>query len=173
MVKIIPFDPQFHENEYIRMNIELLSWYRDELLENYNVDSEAEIGQTTEEYVKENTHIFTSLHPPKGIIFIVDVDGDIAGTGAIKKYRDSMGEIKRMYIRPKYRGNGYSKKLINKLLETGYEYGWSSFILDTPKFANAAQGLYRSVGFQEREPYPESEVPPMWIPYWMYMEKRE
>ena len=171
MVNIIPYDPQAHEDDYLLLNVELLGWYRDQLYEKYNVDTEAVIGQTIEEYVAENTGNLVSLHSPDGVIYIVEVDGEIAGTGAIKKFRGSIGEIKRMYIRPKFRENGYSKLLINKLLQTGNDYGWSSFILDTPQFAYAAHGLYRSVGFLERGPYPESEVPPTLAQYWMYMEK--
>jgi GNAT superfamily N-acetyltransferase len=171
MVNVVRFDPAKHTDEYVKMNIELMSGYRDQLLEQYSIDSEAMQGQTVETYVKENTEFLTSLKPPIGIIYIIEIDGKIAGTGAIKKFRESFGEIKRMYVRPEFRGNGYRKLLMKKLLETGREYGWRSFILDTPKFAYAAHGLYRSVGFNDREPYPESEVPQPFIPYWMYMEK--
>jgi GNAT superfamily N-acetyltransferase len=172
MVNFVQFDPIKHEEKYIKLNIELLNWYKDQLLEHYNVDTVLELGQTVEEYVAENTDFLTSLKPPEGIIYILEVDEEVAGTGAVKRFRDSQGELKRMYIRPKFRGKGYGKLLINKLLQTGNEYGWISFILDTPRFAYAAHGLYRSVGFVERGPYPESEAPKIWTKYWMYMEKK-
>jgi ribosomal protein S18 acetylase RimI-like enzyme len=51
--------------------------------------------------------------------------------------------------------------------------GCTSFLLDTAKFAHAAQHLYKSAGFEEIDPYPESEIDSVMRPYWMYMEKKE
>jgi len=52
----------------------------------------------------------SSLRPPDGVIYLLVDDGDIvAGMGAIRKVSDEIGEIKRMYIRPLYRGRGYGK----------------------------------------------------------------
>jgi ribosomal protein S18 acetylase RimI-like enzyme len=77
-----------------------------------------------------------------------------------------------MYIPSLYRGNGYGKQLFNKLLRAGREFGCSSFLLDTAKFMTAAQHIYKSVGFIERKEYPESEVPTIFRPYWLFMEKK-
>jgi len=63
--------------------------------------------------------------------------------------------------------------MLNKLLEAGREFGCSTFVLDTAKFMTAAQHIYRSAGFVEREEYPESEVPATFQPYWLFMEKVE
>jgi GNAT superfamily N-acetyltransferase len=171
MINLVQYDPGKHEEEYKQINIELLQWYVDQLLELYNIDSYADIGQTVEEYVSENISLLTNLKPPEGVIYIVEIDGKIAGTGAVKRYRESWGEFKRMYIRPEFRGKGYSRILINKLFEKGNEFGWKEYILDTPPFSEAAHGLYRSVGFVERGSFPESEVPELWRPIWKYMEK--
>ena len=93
--------------------------------------------------------------------------------GAIHKLEKNIGEIKRMYIRPEYRGRKLSRKILNQLLETGDKMGCVSYILDTPKFAYAAQHLYKTAGFTEIEHYTESEIPPLLQPFWMYMEKKE
>ncbi len=173
MVNIVPFDSEKHLDEYIKMNVELIQWYSDQMLEHYNIDTVKELDMTVEEYVEVNTEFLTSLKPPEGVIYMVEDDGKIAGTGAVKRFRDSQGELKRMYIRPEFRGKGYGRVLINKLLATGNEFGWKDFILDTPPFADAAHGLYRSVGFVERGLFTESEVPPIWRPMWKYMEKTQ
>ena len=85
--------------------------------------------------------------------------------------RDEIGEIKRMFIRPLHRGKGYGKQLLNQLLKTGAEFGYTSFLLETSKFMTAAHHIYRTAGFAEREEYPESETPAILRPYQMYMEK--
>ena len=91
--------------------------------------------------------------------------------GALRKLKIDVGEIKRMYIQPEYRGNGYGKAMLTQLLKKGKEFGFSTIRLDTGKFMDAAHYVYRSAGFQEREIYPETEVPPLLQPFWLYMEK--
>ncbi|MFH0850012.1 MAG: GNAT family N-acetyltransferase [Candidatus Bathyarchaeota archaeon] len=91
---------------------------------------------------------------------------------ALTRLGDEMGEIKRMYNRPLYRIRGLGKQMLHRQLETGREYGITSFMLDTPKWAYAAQHIYKSVGFKEIEEYPESQIPPDFKQYWMFMEKR-
>jgi len=93
--------------------------------------------------------------------------------GAIKKLKDHIGEIKRMYIQPSYRGRGYGKQLLNKLLEKGREFGFSTFRLETSKFMKAAQHIYYSAGFVESEEYPEVETPLILRQYQIFMEKIE
>ena len=91
--------------------------------------------------------------------------------GALRKLNKNIGEIKRMYIKPKYRGKGFGKEMLGLLLKKGKEFGFSSIRLDTGKFMVAAQQVYRLAGFQEREQYLESEVPTNFLPYWLFMEK--
>lgn len=90
--------------------------------------------------------------------------------GALIKLNVNTGVIKRMYIRPNYRGKGFGKALLRHLLNKGKEFGCSRILLDTGRFMTAAQHVYRSAGFQEREIYTETEVPPGLQSYWIYME---
>ena len=171
MVKFVPFDLNVHKKEYIKLNIELITWIADQLGENYQLDAVSTIGQTIPEYVDDHLQDLTSLKPPEGIIYLLVVAGDIAGMGALRKLSDEIGEIKRMYIRPHYRGRGYGKQMLNKLLEVGREFGCSSFVLETSKLMAVAQHIYKSVGFIEREEYPESETPIIFRKYQLFMEK--
>lgn len=172
MVDFVPFDADKHLDEYLQMNIELGLWYAEQLMEKHQVDLISALGMTIPEYVQNNTDFLTSLKPPEGIIYMIEVDGELAGTGAIKKLRDDIGELKRMYIRPKYRGRGFGKMLLNKVLEAGEQFGRKSFLLDTPPFAFAAHHIYRSAGFTDISEYHETEVPPALRPIWKFMEKR-
>ena len=173
MAEFVPFDLNVHNKEYVKLNIELITWITDQLRENYQLDAVSLIGQTIPEYVDAHLEDLTSLKPPEGIIYLLVVDGDIAGMGALRKLSDEIGEIKRMYIRPLYRGTGYGKQMLNKLLEVGREFGCSSFMLETSKFMDVAQHIYKSAGFVEREEYSESETPPVLRRYQLFMEKNE
>jgi len=173
MAEFVPFDLNVHKEEFIKLNVEFITWIADQLRENYQLDSVSKIGQTIPEYVDAHLEDLTSLKPPEGIIYLLVDGGDVAGMGAIRKLSDEIGEVKRMYIRPLYRGRGYGKQMLNKLLEVGREFGCSSFLLETSKFMTVAQHIYKSAGFVEREEYLESETPKIFRSYQIFMEKKE
>jgi len=170
MVVFVPFKLNIHREEYRQLNIELITWIADRLRENYQIDAVSVIGQTIPEYVDDHLGDLASLKPTDGIIYLLVDEEDVAGMGALRKLSDETGEIKRMYIRPTYRGRGYGKQMLNKLLGAGRKFGCSTFVLDTAKFMTAAQHIYKSAGFKERKEYPESEIPAAFRPYWLFME---
>ena len=160
--------------EFVQLNIETVTWHSEQLNQKYKINAPSSTVQNIREYVDEHLKDLTSLEPPNGIVYLLKIGGKIVGMGAIKKFGDDIGEIQRMYIRPNYRGRGFGKQMLNRLLKDGKGHlGCSTFRLSTPKFAKAAQHIYRSVGFKEREEYPESEVPANLRQYWLYMEKKE
>lgn len=173
MVAFVPFDGSVHREEYRQLNVELITWIADQFTTKYQLDAVSLTGQPILEYVDDHLEDLTRLQPPDGIIYLLVVEGDIAGMGAIRKLSEEIGEIKRMYIRPLYRGRGYGTQMLNNLLEKGREFGCSLVVLETSKFMTVAQHIYRSAGFSEREEYPESETPPILRPYQLFMEKKE
>lgn len=172
MVEFIPIDLKIHKSLLIELNSEYLDWITNKVQKEYDLDLISILGQSTREYAKNSVENLTSYIAPEGIYYILYLNNKIAGMGALHKLKLNIGEIKRMYIRPKYRGNGYGKKMLQKLLEKGKEFGYSTIQLDTGRFMTAAQHVYRSAGFQEREEYPESEVPLELRHYWIYMKKK-
>ena len=168
----VQLNPEVNIEEFIQLNIETITWHSEQLNQEYKINASSNTGQNIREYVDEHLEGLTSLKPPEGIVYLLKVEGKIVGMGAIKKLSDEIGEIQRMYIRPNYRGRGFGKQMLNRLLKDGKDLGYSTFRLSTPKFAKAAQYIYKSVGFKEREEYPESEVPATFRQYWIYMEKK-
>ena len=61
----------------------------------------------------------------------------------------------------------------NNLLEKGSEYGCTWYALNTPKFAFAAQHIYKSVGFEFVDFIPEVDIGEPLRPYYLFMEKKE
>ena len=171
MIEFVPFDLEVHRDEYIQLNIEYLTKNLDDLAENFNIDSRAMVGATEQQMAQGILESYKGLKPPQGVLFILKVDEAVAGMGAIKKLSESVGELKSMFIRPEYRGNGYGKVMVSQLMEAGREFGCDTFRLDTSKFMVTAQHIYRQAGFQERDKYLGSDVSAKWEPYWMWMEK--
>ena len=168
--EFIPYNDS-HLDIFTKMNIEYMSELCDDILRIYDFDMRPGFDPTLPQGVKNNIPNYTNLKPPEGNLYLIKTDQGIAGMGAVHKLNEHVGEIKRMYNLPEFRGNGFGRQMFNVLMEEGKKWGCSSFKLDTPKWAKAAQHIYKTSGFVEREIYPESEIPPIIQPYGMWMEK--
>ncbi len=171
MLKFVPLNFNVHRDLLRELNKEHLSWISQKESEFYKIDLESEIGIEVERYVEECVEEFSNIHPPDGIFYILYIKAKPIGMGALKKISAGIGEIKRMYLRPKYRGNGYGKSLLNKLLTLAKEFNFTVIRLDTAIYMKAAQKIYRATGFCEREKYPETEVPKTMQSHWLYFER--
>ena len=168
----VPYNDS-HKNDFMQMNTEYMTWICDNLLEHYNLDALPYLEGGIPKWVEGRVNHYTHLKPPEGILYIIETSKGVAGMGAIQKLSPDVGEVKGMYNRPEFRGNGYGKKMFNLLLEDGKRFGCTSYKLDTPNWAYAAHHIYRSAGFTECDIYPESEIPPFIQPYWIWMEKNQ
>ena len=65
---------------------------------------------------------------PDGRLLLVEVDGQIAGTISLRKIRVDSGEIKRMYVRPKFRGGKLGNLMIEEVIRVSKENGFSKLI---------------------------------------------
>ena len=96
---------------------------------------------------------------PDGRLLLVEVDGKIAGTISLRKIRGDCGEIKRMYIKPEFRGKKLGNLMIEKVISVSKENGFSKLYLDTALFMSSAVSLYKKFVFKEIDSYPECIVP--------------
>ena len=96
---------------------------------------------------------------PDGRLLLVEVDGKIAGTISLRKIRKDAGEIKRMYVNPKFRGKKLGNLLIEEVIEISQGNEFSKLYLDTAHFMSSAISLYKKYGFKETTSYPESVIP--------------
>lgn len=170
MTEFVLFNSTEHLDDFYQMNLESMTWHQDELLEKYQIDIGELLGLTAQDFVDNSIEKYLDLKPPEGIVLLLLVDNQVAGMLALTKIDNETGELHRMWIRTKYRGMGLSKPLLKKVLKAGTELGLIKVKLSTPKFAVAAQHLYRSAGFVEIPEYPETEVVSTLRHLWVYME---
>jgi GNAT superfamily N-acetyltransferase len=97
--------------------------------------------------------------------FLVRVDGTPAGCGGIKLFGAEYGEIKRMYVRPQFRGSGFGKLMIDHLAAYAYERGVALLRLETGIYQQEAIGLYERMGFERILPFGAYQADPLSLFY--------
>jgi len=108
--------------------------------------------------------------PPLGLLLLAFKGRSLAGCACIRHIEDEVAELKRMYVRPIFRRQGIGRLLVNESIKAVRELGYAILRLDSAGFMSEAHALYRSVGFRDRPPYAESEIPPAYRKHWVFME---
>lgn len=85
---------------------------------------------------------------PRSAFIIAWVDGEAVGCGAIRPMEDERyTEVKRMYVRPAFRGRGISRRVLVDLEQRARDFNYRYLQLETGVLQPEAIGLYESFGF--------------------------
>ena len=139
---------QAKTEKQIRQIRELLQEYADSL----DVDLEFQ------NFHQELANLPGDYTPPKGRLLLALDDNYPAGCVALREIGESICEIKRLYVKPQYRGIKLGRRLVEKIIEEAVEIGYERMRLDTLPTMTRAQQMYKELGFEEREPYRYSPV---------------
>lgn len=96
---------------------------------------------------------------PHGALLLAREAGQTIGCGALRQLEASTCEMKRLYVRPEFRGRGVGKILAERLIGEAVQLGYSSMVLDTLERLTAALKLYELLGFARVEGYYPSPLP--------------
>jgi len=97
--------------------------------------------------------------PPSGALFVARLDGAAVGCIALRRIDDVTCELKRLYVRPRTRGAGVGRRLVDAALAEARRLGYARIRLDTLPGMETAQRLYAELGFREIDPYTRNPVP--------------
>ncbi|TDS15301.1 putative acetyltransferase [Maribacter caenipelagi] len=95
--------------------------------------------------------MFEHYEKPKATYFVVENNGSIlgcAGVAQLDNYEGNVCELQKMYFLEEARGKGVGHKMITVCLERAKEYGFDACYLETMPNMEAAQKLYKKMGFE-------------------------
>jgi putative acetyltransferase len=131
-----------------------------------------EVRRLFEEYVRSvgDDHCFQgfahevaslpgSYVPPRGRLLLARQDDTAAGCVALRALEPRICEMKRLYVRPQFRGSGLGRRLIARIIQEATEAGYRQMRLDSLPSMQAAISLYRQLGFRSRSQYTANPVP--------------
>lgn len=148
----IAIKPAYQEQEAIR---ELFTEYTNMVVQN---DPGFRHYLKLQRFDAELMHLTEKYGTPHGRLYLVRADGLPAGCIAMKRLDDAHCEMKRLYIRPAFRGRGLARRLVELLLSDARQEGYQAMLLDTFPFLKGAIHLYRTLGFYEIPSYNNSPL---------------
>ncbi len=96
--------------------------------------------------------------PPKGGLLLARAGGEPAGCVALRMFEDGICEMKRLYVRPRFRGMQIGKALASAIAARAHRMGYGRMRLDTVGSMVRAKSIYKSMGFKEIAPYRHNPV---------------
>jgi putative acetyltransferase len=96
---------------------------------------------------------------PRGALILATAGSRLAGCGGLRGLRGSDAELKRLYVRPRFRHLGIGRRIARTALRYARRMGYRRVLLDTLPLMTGAIGLYRGMGFTPIGPYWAHPVP--------------
>lgn len=109
-------------------------------------------------YDEEVNHLERKYGPPHGRLYLALSDGQAAGCVGLRKIDARRCEMKRLYVRPAFRGRHIGDRMVRQIIADAKEIGYSSMLLDTLPFLKSAIRMYERYGFQEIPSYNNSPM---------------
>jgi putative acetyltransferase len=92
--------------------------------------------------------------PPEGRLLLAEYEAQLAGCVALHRLGEGISEMKRLYLRPQFRGRGLGHVLADGLIAEARQIGYRRMRLDTVEpVMKDAVAMYRKIGFMEIEAY--------------------
>ena len=144
--------PAYDRQDEVR---ELFTEYTNMLVE---LDPEFQKSLDEQNYDEELEQLEDKYGLPGGRLYLAWQDGQLAGCVGMKRLDERTGELKRLYVRPAFRGRHLGRKLVERIIEDARSLGYCRLMLDTMPELVSARRMYENMGFVVTERYNNSPL---------------
>ena len=144
--------PAYDHKEEVK---ELFTEYMDMLIAG---DPRFEEYLGIQNYEYELKHLEKKYGKPNGRLYLLYVNDELAGCVGLRKMDKEKCELKRLYVRPRFRGEGLGELLLERIMGDARRIGYKYMYLDTLPFLKTALKMYRRFGFEEIARYNDSPI---------------
>jgi GNAT superfamily N-acetyltransferase len=149
MLKIVLAETDMQYQQVRKLLSELSAWDTAQV-SRLGLDAEAAMDFY---YVSGEEELPGVYAPPEGRLFFATCSAKPAGCGALRRMTADTCELKRIYVRPEFRGKQIGRQLAETLILAAIEAGYSVMRLETTTYMDKAMAMYTALGFQTRQPY--------------------
>ena len=96
---------------------------------------------------------------PGGTFFLAEAGLEAAGCAGLLRHHDAVAELKRVFVRPAFRGHDLGRRLVEAVIAKARAQGLRRLILDAVPQTTHAQRLYERMGFEPTAPYYDAVLP--------------
>jgi ribosomal protein S18 acetylase RimI-like enzyme len=167
MIKIVSAQTDELIEHVITLTQEYLAWIAEQARANYTHFNTDELfsGHDYSDLRKK----FPGEHvPPYGDLLLAFSGDQVAGCVALGNFEGDICEMRTLFVRPAFRGEGIGKALAEAVIDEARAIGYTTMRLDTLKILTSALKLYHSIGFYDIEQY--RETPETLKPYICFLE---
>lgn len=104
-------------------------------------------------YDQELEHLPGKYSLPYGRLYMACADTQAIGCVALRRINDAICEMKRLYVKPEFRGQKIGQLLADQIIQDAVKLKYDYMVLDTFTSLSSAVNLYKKLGFYEIEPY--------------------
>ena len=133
----------------------LFADYMDMLIENDPVFRDYLALQNYDDELRD---LSVKYGEPRGRLYLALSDGEAAGCIGMKYHDEHCCELKRLYVKPEFRGRGLALRLCRLIMSEAEKAGYDYILLDTLPFLTGAKHIYDKLGFYETGPYNDSPM---------------
>lgn len=103
------------------------------------------------------------MSPPDGCFLLARAGGLVVGCGGLRRHAATVGEVKRMWVEPGWRGLGLATRLLHALEDQARRTGYREVYLDTHVSLVEAQAMYRALGYRAIDRYNDNPHAGHWF----------
>ncbi len=153
------------------LSLDYFKWLANQFEEHFKLSLTQLVGQSLDDYVAQTQQSFLQQSADDGAFYLLRQGDDYIAMAGLRRLSGELAELKRFYLCPALRGQGYASMFLDFLIQRASHLGYKSLLLDSAPFMHEAHRFYLRQGFTRCQAYSGTEVPQLLQQEWIFMQR--